>query len=292
MQNILKNIVSKNFLRKAVNIWNTNYFHLSLFMVFSILLFSDTIKHLVKEWNVRPDASHGWLIPFIAAYIIIKKKEETKPLVSDKRSFLAISAAFIAICLFLLGKISLVLTFERFGFWLFMVAATVYIIGKKAAIKLVFPIAYTIFMIPMPVTLYDWLTFPFKKMATIIAVAVISAFSVPVYREGNVIHLSKATLEIANACSGLNTMIAVLALGVVWSYFMLHVRWKQIVFVFMLLPIAIIANAVRIITTAFIANFYSEKITQGLLHEFSGAVFVLVVAFSLIILSHFIIRRL
>jgi exosortase len=138
-------------------------------------------------------------------------------------------------------------------------------------------------MIPIPVTLYDYLTYPMKKLATYTSVQILSLFPFPVYREGNVIHLARTSLEVVNACSGLNSLVSILALGTLWGYFTLSRNRKRWVFAFLLIPIAIFANVIRVTVTAIISNYYSVQFAQGLLHEFSGTILVLAVAFILMI---------
>jgi exosortase len=260
------------------NIWVSSLFQSLVFLTLASILFFPTIRGLVLEWYGKANASHGFFIPPIVCYLIWRKKDEIKPLIPDQTNKLILVVPITGLLLYLIGQWSLVSILYRSGFLIFLIGSVLFLIGKKAAKKILFPIAYSAFMIPLPVTLYDYLTFPLKKLATYASVQVISLFSIPVFREGNVIHLSNTTLEVVTACSGLNSVISVVALGTLWGYLVSNNNTKRWIFALSLVPIAISANIVRITTTALISNYYSTKITAGMLHEFSGAFFVLIVA--------------
>lgn len=271
------------FKKKAVaeqveNIWESNLFHLLVFVTLASILFFPTITGLISEWYSKPNASHGFLIPIIVFLLVWKKKDEIKPVISNQRDTSGLIIAVTSLLFYFAGKWSMVLILCRTGFVIFLIGSTIFLIGKKAARKISFPLAYSLFMIPLPITLYDQLTFPMKKLATYTSVQIISLMSIPVLREGNIIHMPTATLEVVNACSGLNSVISVLALGTLWGYIYLDQNSRRWIFALCLIPTAIVANVVRIIVTALITNYYSSKFAEGLMHELSGTVLVLLVA--------------
>lgn len=266
---------------RFVSLWQSNLFHLFVFVTLASILFFPTITGLILEWYIKANSSHGFFIPLIVSYLIWRKKDEIKPLISDQRNNLALTIPIIGLLLYFIGRWSLVVILYRSGFLIFLIGSVLFLIGRRAAKKISFPIAYSVFMIPLPVTLYDYLTFPLKKLATYASVEIISLLSIPVFREGNVIHLADTTLEVVTACSGLNSIISVLALGTLWGYLVLNNNLKRWTFAFFLVPIAITANIARITMTALISNYSTAKVTEGLLHEFSGAFFVLIVAIIL-----------
>ena len=285
------------FKKKAIagqveNIWESNLFHLLVFVTLASILFFPTITGLISEWYSKPNASHGFLIPIIVFLLVWKKKDQIKPVISNQRDTFGLIIAVTSLLFYFAGKWSLVLIFCRTGFVMFLIGSIIFLIGKRAARKISFPLAYSLFMIPLPITLYDQLTFPMKKLATYTSVQIISLMSIPVLREGNIIHMPTATLEVVNACSGLNSVISVLALGTLWGYIYLDQNSRRWIFALCLIPIAIVANVVRIIVTALTTNYYSFKFAEGLMHELSGTVLVLLVAGVLLIFLSKTLRRL
>ena len=285
------------FKKKAIaeqveNIWESNLFHLLVFVTLASILFFPTITGLISEWYSKPNASHGFLIPIIVFLLVWKKKDQIKPVISDQRDTSGLTIAATSLLFYFAGKWSMVLILCRTGFVIFLIGSIIFLIGKRAARKISFPLAYSLFMIPLPITLYDQLTFPMKKLATYTSVQIISLMSIPVLREGNIIHMPTATLEVVNACSGLNSVISVLALGTLWGYIYLDQNSRRWIFALCLIPIAIVANVVRIIVTALTTNYYSFKFAEGLMHELSGTVLVLLVAGVLLIFLSKTLRRL
>jgi exosortase len=254
-----------------------------LSIILAAVLFWPTIKAFILEWYHNPNSSHGFLIPFVLFFLIYRKKEEIKPLVTTGKSGFALMTSILGLLFYFIGRISLVLILERVGFMTFLISSSIFIIGNHAAKKISFPIAYSLFMIPIPVTLYDYLTYPMKKFATYASVKILFFFPFPVYREGNVIHLANSSIEVVNACSGLSSLMSILVLGTFWGYFKLSQNGKRWLFAFMLIPAAIFANVIRITITAIISNYYGVEFWQGLLHEFYGTLLVIVVASILMI---------
>lgn len=285
------------FKKKAIagqveNIWESNLFHLLVFVTLASILFFPTITGLISEWYSKPNASHGFLIPIIVFLLVWKKKDQIKPVISDQRDTSGLTIAATSLLFYFAGKWSMVLILCRTGFVIFLIGSIIFLIGKRAARKISFPLAYSLFMIPLPITLYDQLTFPMKKLATYTSVQIISLMSIPVLREGNIIHMPTATLEVVNACSGLNSVISVLALGTLWGYIYLDQNSRRWIFALCLIPIAIVANVVRIIVTALTTNYYSSKFAEGLMHELSGTVLVLLVATIFLTFLSRVLRKL
>ena len=119
---------------------------------------------------------------------------------------------------------------------------------------------------------------------------VIQAIGLPVFREGNVLHLAQTTLEVVDACSGLRSLTTMFALAAALAWFSDFVTWKKWLLFFAAAPVAIFANIVRLTATAGLASFYGEKVAQGFLHDFSG-LFTFVFGLALLILTSKILQE-
>ena len=133
-------------------------------------------------------------------------------------------------------------------------------------------------MIPIPSILMDRITFPMQLFASKVAANMLYLTGIPVLREGNVMVLTNTSLEVAEACSGIRSLISLLALSVVFAYFSQKETWKRILLVLSTFPIAIIANAARVTGTGILAHYYGDSVAQGFFHGFSGWI-LFVVAF-------------
>jgi exosortase len=153
-----------------------------------------------------------------------------------------------------------------------------FLLGNDFFKTLLFPIAFLIFMIPIPSILMDRITFPMQLFASKVAANTLYLIGIPVLREGNVMLLANTSLEVAEACSGIRSLISLLTLSVVFAYLTQKVTWKRVILVLSTFPIAIIANAARVSGTGILAHRYGDRVAQGFFHGFSGWI-LFVVAF-------------
>jgi exosortase len=155
----------------------------------------------------------------------------------------------------------------------------------------VFPIAFLVFMIPLPAIVMNAIAFPLQQFAAQSATFCMEVAGIPVLREGNTIVLSNTTLEVVEACSGIRSLQALLALGAVYGSFTQKAAWKRWALLLLSIPIAIAANAFRVAGTGFLAHFIGPAAAQGFYHSFAGWI-VFAVAFVLLLGAGTLLGRL
>jgi len=135
-------------------------------------------------------------------------------------------------------------------------------------------------MIPIPKILSNQITFPLQLLASQVASVILSSlFGVPVLREGNVIYLASMRLEVAEACSGIRSLVSLLTLAIIYGYLMERRLWVRWVLALSAVPIAIAANNVRIIGTGLLGQYWNPDMAYGFYHASWGWI-VFVVAFG------------
>lgn len=144
-------------------------------------------------------------------------------------------------------------------------------------------------MIPIPVIIYNKITFPLQLLASRWASSFLEFVGVPVLRDGNVLILSNYSLEVVEACSGIRSLMSLIALAVAYGYLAEPRRWVRYVLVVLMVPIAIVTNAIRITGAGVLAHRFGPAAAEGFLHEFSGWVIFLAALF-LMFVSHRILR--
>jgi len=241
------------------------------------ILYFRVVQGLVSDWIHLPDFSHGFLIPLVSFYFIYEKRKELS-ILSPSGSWTGVVLLVFGILLLLLGNLATEYFTMRFSLLLVMGGIILYLLGKDYFKPLLFPLAFLIFMIPIPSILMDRITFPMQLFASKVAARSLDWVGIPVLREGNVILLANTSLEVAEACSGIRSLISLLALSVVFAYLRLKITWKRTALVLSTFPIAIIANAARVSGTGILAQYYGDKVAQGFFHGFSGWI-LFVVAF-------------
>jgi exosortase len=129
-----------------------------------------------------------------------------------------------------------------------------------------------------------------QLFASKVAAGCLDLIGIPVLREGNIIQLANTSLEVVEACSGIRSLISLIALSVVFAYFSQSGTWKRVVLVLSTFPIAIIANAARVTGTGILAHHYGQTVAQGFFHGFSGWILFVVAFVCLFVLGALLSR--
>jgi exosortase len=147
---------------------------------------------------------------------------------------------------------------------------------------LFFPIAFLLLMIPIPAIIFNQIAFPLQLLASQLGEWAISVVGIPVLREGNVLVLPSTSLEVAEACSGIRSLVSLITLGIAYGYFMDRRVWVRLLIVASTIPVAIVANGMRVAATGMAAEWIGPDAAQGFFHEFSGWI-VFILAFVMIL---------
>jgi len=245
---------------------------------------------LIIDWGINPDYSHGYLIPFISIYMMWHAIKERQPTVylSSMWELLPLLAGIALQVVALVGT-------EHFlqGVSLIIVlwGLSLSLGGKEVARCLAVPILYLIFMIPLPSIIWNKISLLLKLQASnITSFFLTTCGSIPFMQEGNIFHLTGGALEVADACSGLRSLISMLALGVLIAFISRYPVWKKWVLVIAAFPIAIISNIIRLLLLVFLADRYGIGIAESFMHTFSG-VFVFVIGLIMLFGVHEMLAR-
>ena len=254
-----------------------------------VLLYFRVVQGLVSDWVRMPDFSHGFLIPIVSLYFVYERRKELLVL-NRSNNWIGFALLLFGIVLLLLGNLATEYFTMRFSILAVLGGIILFLLGKEFFKTVLFPLVFLIFMIPIPSVLMDRITFPMQLFASKVAARSLYLIGIPVLREGNIIQLANTSLEVAEACSGIRSLISLLALSVVFAYFSQNTTWKRIVLVLSTFPIAIIANAARVTGTGILAHHYGDKVAQGFFHGFSGWILFVVAFICLFLLGAMLSR--
>ncbi len=248
--------------------------------VFFLLLFYPTIMELMREWSENDNYSHGFLIPVISLYMAWSRRERWAGL--RPSSFApALAALILSILLHIAANIGAELFTMRCSMIFTLAALIWYLGGTRIFIAVFIPLAYLIFMVPIPAIIWNKLAFPLQLFAARTTAGVVQAMGISILREGNILHLAMTSLEVVDACSGLRSLTSLLALGGAFAYLTPIRNISRWLLFFSAVPIAVAVNILRLTATAIMATRIGEEAAQGFLHDMSG-MFVFVVAFLLL----------
>lgn len=241
---------------------------------------------LAGDWYNDDNYSHGFLIIPISIWLVWRKREilRTIPLESSKWGIPVILASLLV---FILGTAGMEYFTARVSMVSLMFGVTLYLAGYRFAREIWFAFFFLLFMIPAPYIIYYSATFPLQMLGSKIAAFLLSIVGIPHLRQGNVIHLpDNYSLEVAEACSGLRSLVTLLALGALLAYLTQTSKWKGVTLFLATVPIAIAANIFRICVTAVGAYGISRAVAEEFIHELSGTIVFMFSLVCLLILSN------
>jgi exosortase len=248
-----------------------------LLILLVLFLYRNVFIGLLQTWWTDNNASHGFLVPLIAAYLAWERRETIRatPIQPDWLGFLPL---LFGLGLLTAGTVGAELFLPRISLLFLLVGLVLLFLGRLQLKSLIFPIGVLVLMIPIPAIIFNHITFPLQLLASRFSVFALDLWGVPVLREGNVIILPNTTLEVAEACSGIRSLVSLITLGLVFSYFAHQKFWSRALLTLSAIPISVLANSFRVAGTGLLSYFYSPEAAQGFFHEFAGWM-VFVVAF-------------
>lgn len=251
---------------------------LSVLSVLTLVAYIPTFIWMIDRWSVKDTYySHGFLVPFISLFIAWTKRNEIAKL-ELKPS--ALGWLFFGSGIFIHALSALWRVYFSSGFSLLLVIIGLILLffGKKQLKALTFPISFLLFMIPLPMLAIANLSFRLKIFAAKIATRLINYCGVPAIREGSVIRTMHANLVVEDPCSGIRSLIALIALGSLMAYFSNLSKTKKAILFLSSVPIAVGTNVIRIVILSLVSEIYGAKAATGLFHDTMGIV-VFVLAF-------------
>lgn len=242
------------------------------------VLYAGVWSSLVRQWSSDDNYSHGFLVVPLALYFAWERRAAlaSAPLKPGWFGAVVIAGSLAVWAAGILGAELFLTRVSMIG----VIGGTIWFVWGLAHLRiLLFPILFLLLMIPLPSIIFNQIAFPLQLVASQAGEAVISAAGIPVLREGNVLVLPARTLEVAEACSGIRSLVSLLMLAIVLGYFTERRRGARIAIVLASVPIAILANAARVAGTGLTAEWISPAAADGFFHTFSGWL-VFVVAFA------------
>jgi exosortase len=232
-------------------------------------LYGGLLTQLAMIWIHDENYSHGLIVLPVAAYLVWRRRSRLAAL-ECRPSAAGLAIVLASLAALLIGTAGVEFFLMRTSAVGVLVGIVLFLGGLPALRVVRFPLALTAFLIPLPPVVFYQIAFPLQLMATKFGVNVLELVRIPVLREGNVIALAHTTLEVTEACSGIRSLLSLLALAVVYGYFADSRLISRVVLALSSIPIAIIANGLRIAGTGIAAQYIGPAAATGFFHAFSG----------------------
>ena len=253
------------------------------------LMYAGVGVSLVAQWSADDNYSHGFFVVPLALYFAWERREAfaSAPARPGLGGLVIIAGSLLV---WAAGTLGAELFLTRVSMVGVIGGAIWFVWGPRHARIMAFPVLFLLLMIPLPAIIFNQLAFPLQLLASQVGEGAITAAGVPVLREGNVLHLPARTLEVAEACSGIRSLVSLLMLAVVLGYFTEPRTPGRVVLALAAIPIAILANAARVAGTGLAAEWIGPAAAEGFFHTFSGWL-VFVVAFAGLLLVQQVLAR-
>jgi exosortase A len=249
-----------------------------------LLVYLPILTSLVRQWASDDNYSHGFIVVPFAGYFAWQQRTRLAALpVRPHWSGFLIAVASLG--LLLAGTLGAELFLTRVSLVGLLAGAVLFLFGPRHLRLLAFPIGFLLLMVPLPAVVFNQLAFPLQLVASRAGEAVLSASGIPVLREGNVLVLPTATLQVAQACSGIRSLVSLLTLAILLGKLTEAGIARRIALALLAVPVAIAANAARVAGTGLAADWIGPRAAEGFFHEFSGWL-MFVVAFALLLSLH------
>jgi exosortase len=239
-----------------------------------ILLFFPVIQPMVSEWINDEGMGHAFFAPVVSAYAVWLNRERilAAPVKPCWPALILVAWGFFQM---ILGFAGADFFLARTAFLIALVGVIWTVAGTAVLRSLAFPLFVLVFMIRIPLFIYQQITFPLQEIASSVASRTLELIGIPVLRDGNVLQLASKRLEVVEACSGIRSLLSLTFLSVAYGYLFERRIWMRVLLFIATVPIAIVANAGRVTLTGILTE-YKPEIAEGAYHAFEGWVIFMV----------------
>jgi len=242
-----------------------------------LILYVPTFYELAQWAWQQEDYAHGPVVLGVVAWLIWRQRRNLIGAdASNPAPTLGIVLVAVGLLAYVIGRSQTVILFELGALVPILAGAVLAMSGARVLGSIGFPIFFVLFAIPLPGIIIDTLTGPLKGWVSAISTNILYAAGYPVARDGVVITIGGYELLVADACSGLNSMFSLSALGLLLMYLMARKSVVHNALVLIaILPIAFFANIVRVVALTLITYYFGDEAGQSFLHQGAGIVALL-----------------
>lgn len=241
-----------------------------LLLGFAILAVPTAITLGEQVWSTEAGA-HGPIVLVTGLWLLWRNRDELLREAKPGPGWLTTLMLAVALPLYVFGRAYDFISLEAAGLYGVGVAIMHAQFGPRVLFRNWFPFLYLAFLVPPPGWLMDTITAPLKLFVSYAATAGLQMFGIPVYREGVTLMVAQYQLLVEDACSGMNSITGLVAISLFYIYLLRNASWRYSLFLILLVvPIAVIANIIRVSTLVLLTYFYGDAVAQGFLHMAAG----------------------
>jgi exosortase D (VPLPA-CTERM-specific) len=245
------------------------YALLGIVVVAAIVPFAHVLGDLYNIWNLKPEYSHGIIIPVLSAFLIWRQRAQLRQL-PFTGSWFGVPLIALGLALRFVGELTTMATVGHYAFLLVLYGIVLTLVGPAVFRRLWMPLMILIFAVPLPSFFNNALSLQLQFISSQLGVLIIRAAGISVLLEGNVIDLGTYQLEVAEACSGLRYLFPLMTLAFILAYLFRGPFWKRLAIFLASVPITVVMNSVRIGFIGITVEVWGRAMAEGVLHDFEG----------------------
>ncbi|WP_374452605.1 exosortase V [Phenylobacterium sp.] len=246
------------------------------------LLAIPTIATLGEQVWSKESGAHGPIVLVTGLWLLWRKRDEMRAAAVPGSDWLTIPAMTASLALYVFGRAYDFISLEVVGLYGVGLSLLYACFGLRVLLTNWFPLFYLAFLVPPPGWFMDSITAPLKLFVSFAATEGLQAVGIPVFREGVTLMIGHYQLLVEDACSGMNSITGLVAISLFYIYLLRNASWRYSLFlVALVIPIAIVANIIRIVVLVLLTYFFGDAVAQGFLHMAAG-IFLFVTALLLV----------
>lgn len=269
--------------------------HWPLLVGFGCLAIPTIIRLAEQVWPLEIGA-HGPIVLATGIWLLFHIRGELTALASKPPVVLAGLGFVVAVALYAFGRPYDLIAVEALGVYLFFLATALVILGVRPMLSNIFPFLYLAFLIPVPGWIMDQITAPLRMFVSYVATGLLEFAGYPIDRQGIVIYIAQYRLLVEDACSGMNSLIGLVAVMLFYIYIIHRASMRYTLALgAAIVPIAVIVNIIRVMALILLTYYAGDEVAQGFLHVTTGIVlFAAALGLTLLldkVLRQFVIGR-
>ncbi|MBF0329911.1 MAG: exosortase [Nitrospirae bacterium] len=254
-------------------------------------LFVPTFYKLFSYGWRQADYSHGPLILGAFLWLLWREKKFISMPTDTKFHLSYLCVILFGLFCYVMGSIHKALLVESFSIIPIFIGTTGFLLGRQALAMVLFPAMFLVFLIPPPLFFIDMVTSPLKLIVAKTSEIFLHIAGYTINRNGVLLFIGDYTIVVGDACSGLRSLVSLLAVGALYAYLQNISNLKKAFLFLSIIPISIIANIIRLIVLALITYYYGESAGQGFFHNFSGLLLFIIAIGCLVLIDVFLNRK-
>lgn len=250
-----------------------------------------TFARLGQEvWSTEL-GTHGPIVLATGLWLMVHQRAHLSAARSRPSPWLLWPLLVAALSLYVFGRAFDLISIEAAGLFGTFLASMYFLFGAKAIVHNLFPFVYLGFLIPPPGWLIDVLTAPLRELVSFVSTGSLSYLGYPISREGITITIAQYQLLVEDACAGMNSLFGLIAISLFYIFILHRASWKHsFILVTAIIPVAVIANILRVVTLVLLTYYQGDAVAQGFLHATAGIALFAVALFFIFALD-MLLRR-